>query len=268
MGTPETSPSKINTDNNMIPATYIEDINLAWEVARGEYQHTVDAIQARKSGRYSKYSELMNLATEAGDAAGGVYTVYMAGADETYQEQNPSLWDNLTSEQLDTAEKSRTAMSAEFSRPKSDFGLIEVTRTDDNGNETSSTELTLTATDGLSLGDPSKLHDPARSWNTIMGKKNWITAARAAMGKKNGYYIHIDEEEVCMTAVQDMDFYRALVIENPEIRSFAWIFAESDRADRDYAPVAAMFLGSVSDDYPSRRDFDYGMKLYPAVKIA
>lgn len=131
MNTPHTPETK----QEGIPPAYIQDVSLAWEVAHGEYPNTVAAIEAKRKGFDDESDRLMGLASVAGHVAGTAYI-------EELEKQ--SLWESLTPEQLETAEKTRAAMLAEFGRDEADFDLIGVVRTDDDGNETTSTELTLT----------------------------------------------------------------------------------------------------------------------------
>lgn len=148
-------------------------------------------------------------------------------------------------------------MSIEFDRPESDFDLIEVTRTDDDGNETTSIEQTLTAAGKLLLGDPDKNYDSARSWSTIMGDNN-----------DKDYMIDIDGNQVSLTSVQDMSFYEALAVENSGINDWGWRFAEADKAGRDVVPVARVYAGRAVGFHDLRDYDDDDIGFRPAVKIA
>lgn len=55
------------------PATYIQDIGLAEEIAYGEYPHTVMALEATKLGLEDEAARHRNLANEAGAIAGRSY---------------------------------------------------------------------------------------------------------------------------------------------------------------------------------------------------
>lgn len=146
------------------------------------------------------------------------------------------LWTKLTPEQKTYAEESITKMAEKFNRPKEDFGLIEVTEKDQEGNNVTKTKAILTATKGIDLGiDRGVLYSEYFNTNsegrTVDGEYQYYSDDEITMRFKSDEHLKIFGIELNGTTVDLRDaLTEQALIElsrlNPEIDEPVWAFNE------------------------------------------
>lgn len=148
------------------------------------------------------------------------------------EEKEVDLWTKLTPEQKTYAEESIAKMSEKFNRPKEDFGLIEVTEKDLEGNEVTKTKAILTATKGINLGiDGYEFFNRNSEGRTVDGKYQPYSDDEITIRFNSDEHLKIFGIELNGTTVDLRDALTdQTLIElsklNPEIDEPVWAYNE------------------------------------------
>ena len=158
-------------------------------------------------------------------------------------------WKHLSPEQTAKAEEEITRLAEVWDRDKTDFGLIESSFVDKEGNETAVFKVVLTSTKAIDLGDPEHRYDPKRNWdNTVETVKKFGLSG---------------------LTLQDA---RVLAKTNPKIDEWVWLTGQPELAGRGrgrgLAPIMSVYGGQTGDSQVAGTDDIVFIGFRPAVVIA
>ncbi len=179
------------------PATYIQDRELALEVAYGEKPHIEAAQEAMKAGKFQKTAGHLALAESSGITAGNNYIKAEQARVSSLREQigigaNPEAAE--TESTFETKVTATIAAMAEHYKAKpEEFSLINFEREDGTKVNT----VMYTAPQGLDLGEPTQTRDPKRSYNAVIND--------------NSHILEIDGQKVDTRTGSTEEAYRAFI---------------------------------------------------------
>ncbi len=183
------------------PATYIQDRELALEVAYGEMPHIEAAQEAMEAGKFQETAGHLALAESSGITAGNNYIEAEQARVSSLREQigigaNPEAAE--TESTFETKVTATIAAMAERYKAKpEDFSLISFEREDGTKVNT----VMYTAPQGLDLGEPTQTRDQKRSYNAVMND--------------NSHILEIDGQKVDTRTGSTAEAYKAFI--NQEI---------------------------------------------------
>lgn len=254
------SAPQTQTTPTEIPDTYIQDKDLALEVAHAEKPHTLAGIEATETGHFNAAGKHFADAEAAGQEAAKTYiNEEQERLDELRRHINGGEAETTTSFEA-RVESAKQALAERYGVPAEDFSLVSY---EAEGGETKHTVF-YTGLSGIDLGNPTKDYDEKRSFNSLMADDSHIVA--------------IDGEKVDTRTLSEAAYFAFINQEiakgtNPlpdsnslELWTVTWLPGE--KADREYARCGDVNEGQPYSHWNSRGGDDRVMRFRPAVEVS
>ena len=243
----------------------INDPVLAHHMAHGMKDVMDKAIEAVHTGYYPEAAAGFTVADELGRTAGLTYIADARAALDTHARQLGGsvlhIGEEASHDLEQLAAPFMTAMAEKF--PGATFELI----TDDSGNAW----VMQTDGNGTDIVNPNKDYDKARSWDSVMSRKNDTTFTIEVNGQKYDTRLDMTEEayrafiEAKKQAGEELPDSQANKLDNGW---YTWTLITGEQADGVYAPIARVNDdGSLNRNWTNRDNDNRNLRVRPAVKI-
>lgn len=247
------------------PATYIQDIDLAFEVAYGEKPHIEAAQEAMEAGKFQETAGHLALAESSGITAGNNYIEAEQARVSSLREQIGIGAKPEAAETESTFETKVTAtivaMAERYEAAEENFSLISFEREDG----TKANIVMYTGPKGLDLGNPSKAYDKNRSYNAIMADDSHV--------------IEIDGQKVDARTGSTAEAYKAFINQeiakqtsplpdSQDLTPWTLTLLTGERAVSDFARFGSVDGAGARVRWIARGNDSQSVRFRPAVEIS
>lgn len=255
-------------------AEWIENPHLANVVGYAEKEHTENAIEATRSGRFREAASHIALADAAGNKAGITYLDELRrqfeDGGEIDHKQGTTVETESSLEQW--ADNARQTLAEKYRVSPEDFELVSYeSETGDTINA-----VVYTAANGIDPGNPKEDYDEARSWNQVMGKnaknkaRHMVTIDGVECDDREGmtYALYDQLVEAAKTAERPLpDSKDTMITSNGGAKWHSWtIMTGEPLTAGGNAPIAGVDdVGSVDRLWADVDDDDLSLRFRPAV---
>lgn len=156
--------------------------------------------------------------------------------------EDPSIYEELSAEQLEKVARIKAALADKFDRDETDFGVIKVewpSRPNDPDYL-----VALTATEGVDVGNPDKVYNSNRGWDRIMENPE---DAR--------FLINVDGQQIDTRTRVVLSSLTMTARANPNINEVVWLTGAKHNDELESAPTAKISNGMI-EGRMAQRGFD------------